>query len=195
MKRLTDIVVALVALVLTTPIIAVAIVGIFISSPGSPFFAQQRVGLYGRRFTMFKLRTMKPNAHEDLETLRSTNEVTGPVFKMKNDPRVFSFGRIVRKFSIDELPNFVNVLLGQMSVVGPRPPLPREVEGYSEFALRRLRVKPGITCIWQVAGRSTVEFHDWVALDLLYIEKWSPMFDVKIMLATIPAVFSGKGAY
>ena len=170
-------------------------IAIVICSPGSPIFAQERVGLYGRRFTMFKLRTMKINAHAQQEALRSINEVSGPVFKIKSDPRVFALGRILRKLSIDELPNLVNVLLGNMSIVGPRPPLPSEVEKYNDYALRRLRVKPGITCVWQISGRSNVDFNEWMRLDHTYIDNWSPAYDIKIMLSTIPAVLFSKGAY
>lgn len=190
-----DVAISVVALTAGAPIVLVAMIGIVASSPGLPFFAQERVGQYGRRFTMFKLRTMRPNAHEHQEKLRSTNDVSGPVFKMRKDPRVFPFGRFIRKCSIDELPNFFNVLLGQMSIVGPRPPLPREVEGYSDYALRRLRVKPGITCTWQISGRSGIDFDRWMQLDNEYIEHWSPAGDLKIILQTIPAVLLGKGAY
>jgi len=195
-KRAMDITVASVALAASAPVLLLAMVGIVVNSPGSPIFAQKRVGLYGRRFTLFKLRTMRVNAHEELEALRASNEVSGPVFKMKNDPRIFSFGRILRKLSIDELPNLVNVLLGHMSIVGPRPPLPAEVEGYSDCALRRLRAKPGVTCFWQISGRSEVtDFNEWMKLDQQYIENWSPAQDLNIILSTIPAVFRGKGAY
>jgi lipopolysaccharide/colanic/teichoic acid biosynthesis glycosyltransferase len=194
-KRALDIALSAAGLAVTAPLLIVASVGIMISSPGSPIFAQERVGLYGRRFTMYKLRTMRPNAHGDLHALRSTNEVSGPVFKMKNDPRVFAFGRLLRKLSIDEIPNLINVLFGQMSIVGPRPPLPSEVEGYSDYAHRRLRAKPGITCVWQASGRSSIDFNEWMRLDHLYIDSWSPLYDLKIILSTIPAVLSGKGAY
>jgi lipopolysaccharide/colanic/teichoic acid biosynthesis glycosyltransferase len=190
-----DISIAAVALVASAPVMLVAMAGIVVSSPGSPFFVQQRVGLHGRRFRMIKLRTMRPNAHEHQHKLRAINDVTGPVFKMRNDPRVFPFGRFVRKFSIDELPNLVNVLFGQMSIVGPRPPLPSEVEGYTEYALGRLRAKPGITCVWQTSGRSSVDFDRWMQLDNFYIDNWSPLFDLKLILATIPAVLFGRGAY
>ena len=169
--------------------------GIVMCSPGSPIFAQERVGLYGRRFTMFKLRTMKPNAHAQQDILRKTNDVSGPVFKMKADPRVFPFGQILRKLSIDELPNLVNVLIGTMSIVGPRPALPSEVENHSDFALYRTRVKPGITCVWQISGRSNVDFNEWMRLDHSYVENWSPGYDIKLILSTIPAVLLGKGAY
>jgi len=194
-KRAIDVTVASAGLIATAPLLIAASVGIMLNSPGSPIFAQERVGRYGRRFTMFKLRTMHPRAHERLAKLRSVNEVSGPVFKMKNDPRVFALGRYLRKLSIDELPNLVNVLLGDMSIVGPRPPLPSEVEGYTEHALRRLRVKPGITCIWQISGRSSIDFNTWMDLDHLYIDTWSPAVDIKIILSTIPAVLRAKGAY
>ncbi len=194
-KRGMDIAVALALLLASAPIVILAIACIMINSPGSPFFAQERVGRYGRRFTMYKLRTMRHNAHDDQELLRSSNEVTGPVFKMRNDPRVFFVGRLVRKLSIDELPNLVSVLSGQMSIVGPRPPLPSEVEGYTDYAWRRLRAKPGITCIWQISGRSGIDFNEWMKLDHTYIDNWSPAYDLKIMLSTIPAVLVGKGAY
>jgi lipopolysaccharide/colanic/teichoic acid biosynthesis glycosyltransferase len=193
-KRTVDVTIASIALTLSAPILVVSMIGIVISSPGSPIFTQERVGLYGRRFTMFKLRTMRPNAHAALETLRAANDVTGPVFKMKNDPRVFPLGRLLRKLSIDELPNLVNVLLGQMSIVGPRPPLPSEVEGYTDYAFRRLRAKPGITCVWQASGRSSIDFNEWMRMDHEYLDNWSPAYDLKIILSTIPAVLFGKGA-
>jgi lipopolysaccharide/colanic/teichoic acid biosynthesis glycosyltransferase len=194
-KRAIDLTLSLSVLCASAPVLLVAMVGIVLSSPGSPIFIQERVGLYGRRFKMIKLRTMRPDAHVRLESLRDVNEVSGPIFKMKKDPRVFFFGRILRKLSIDELPNLVNVLLGQMSIVGPRPPLPSEVEGYNDFALRRLRAKPGITCIWQVSGRSSIDFRDWMRLDHAYLDNWSPLYDLKLILSTIPAVLMGKGAY
>ena len=193
-KRATDIALSLVGLIIAAPIMLLAMIAIVICSPGSPIFAQQRVGLYGRRFTMYKLRTMRINAHAQQDALRAANEVNGPVFKMKVDPRVYPLGRILRKLSIDELPNLVNVLLGNMSIVGPRPPLPSEVESYDDFALRRLRVKPGITCVWQISGRSNVvDFNEWMRLDHTYIDNWSPVYDVKIILSTIPAVLFSKG--
>ena len=194
-KRLIDVALALAGLLLSAPILIVAMIGIVICSPGSPIFAQERVGLYGRRFTMFKLRSMKLNAHDQQASLRDTNEVSGPIFKIRNDPRVFPLGRVLRKLSIDELPNLLNVLIGDMSIVGPRPPLPSEVEEYDDFALRRLRAKPGITCVWQISGRSNVDFDEWMRLDHVYIDNWSPLYDTKIILSTIPAVLFGKGAY
>jgi lipopolysaccharide/colanic/teichoic acid biosynthesis glycosyltransferase len=194
-KRATDITLALSGLVLAAPLLVVAMIGIMICSPGSPIFAQERVGLYGRRFTMFKLRTMEPNAHAQQEALRKATQASGPVFKMKRDPRVFALGGMLRKLSIDELPNFVNVLLGDMSIVGPRPSIPSEMEKHDDFALRRVRVKPGITCVWQISGRSDVSFAEWMRLDHHYIDNWSPLYDLKIILSTIPAVLFSKGAY
>jgi lipopolysaccharide/colanic/teichoic acid biosynthesis glycosyltransferase len=194
-KRATDVTLALTGLILTAPLLIVAMIGIMMCSPGSPIFAQERVGRYGRRFTMFKLRTMKLNAHAQQAALRNTNEASGPVFKMKRDPRVFALGGILRKLSIDELPNLVNVLLGDMSIVGARPSLPSEMEKHNDFALRRLRVKPGITCVWQISGRSDVSFAEWMRLDHEYIDNWSPLYDLKTILSTIPAVLFSKGAY
>ncbi len=194
-KRALDLGLAIAGLTMTAPLLVGCAIAVVVVSPGSPIFAQERVGQYGRRFTMFKLRTMKPNAHEYQDALRSTNEVSGPIFKMKNDPRVFPFGRLLRRLSIDELPNLVNVLTGDMSIVGPRPPLPKEVEEYDDFALRRLRAKPGLTCLWQISGRSKIDFDEWMHLDNHYIDNWSPSYDVNIVLSTIPAVLLAKGAY
>jgi lipopolysaccharide/colanic/teichoic acid biosynthesis glycosyltransferase len=194
-KRAMDIAIALGVLLLTAPLIVLAMIGIMICSPGSPIFAQERVGLYGRRFTLFKLRTMKLGAHAQLGALRAADIAGGPTFKMKNDPRVFPLGRILRKLSVDELLNLVNVLRGEMSIVGPRPALPSEVEKYDDFALRRLRAKPGLTCIWQISGRSNVGFTEWMQMDHEYLDNWSPAYDVKILLSTIPCVLFARGAY
>jgi lipopolysaccharide/colanic/teichoic acid biosynthesis glycosyltransferase len=194
-KRAIDIGVALVGLCSFAPVLAVSAILVCVSSPGSPIFVQTRVGQHGRRFSMYKLRTMVVDAHDRREELRLLNEATGPVFKMKHDPRVFPVGRWLRKLSIDEVPNLFNVLLGNMSIVGPRPPLPSEVEHYDEFALGRLRVKPGITCLWQIGGRSNVDFDRWMALDNKYVETWSVLGDIAIILKTIPAVVFSRGAY
>jgi lipopolysaccharide/colanic/teichoic acid biosynthesis glycosyltransferase len=194
-KRATDICLATAGLCAFAPVLLVAVILICLSSPGSPLFVQTRVGRYGRRFSMYKLRTMVVDAHDRREELRLLNEATGPVFKMKRDPRVFPVGRWLRKLSIDEVPNLINVLLGDMSIVGPRPPLPSEVEQYDEFGLGRLRVKPGITCLWQIGGRSNVDFDRWMELDNQYVESWSALGDIEIILKTFPAVIFGKGAY
>lgn len=195
LKRITDIVGALTALIVTLPISIVAAVAIAIVSPGSPLFLQTRVGRDGRTFRMLKFRTMASGAHLLHDDMRPLNEVDGPVLKIRNDPRLHALGAILRRTSIDELPNFVNVLLGEMSIVGPRPPLPCEVEHYDARALRRLTVKPGVTCLWQINGRSTVSFDRWMDLDNRYIDTWTPLDDLKIIVRTIPAVVRGNGAH
>ena len=144
---------------------------------------------------MFKLRTMVRGAHLLHDDMAQYNEVAGPVFKMKCDPRLHPLGSLLRRTSIDELPNFINVLRGEMSVVGPRPPLRSEVASYDEYALRRLEVKPGVTCLWQISGRSQVSFDEWMALDNAYIDHWTPLMDLSIIARTIPAVIRGIGAH
>ena len=187
-------------------VIAVAIVpsavlcaAIAIESPGCPLYRQRRVGRIGadgrpREFTMWKFRSMVKGADRMKDALLAENEVEGPMFKMRDDPRVTRIGRFIRKHSIDEFPQFLNVLLGDMSVVGPRPPLPEEVAEYDEWAMQRLAVKPGLTGPWQVGGRSDVDFDDMVRLDLGYIARRSVAMDLKIILQTIAVVFTGKGA-
>ena len=144
---------------------------------------------------MFKFRSMKVEAHEDRDEILHLNELEGPVFKIRDDPRVTRVGRAIRKLSIDELPQLLNVLAGDMSLVGPRPPLPEEYETYGPRERQRLAVKPGITCIWQVSGRSDLDFETWVDMDLEYIEGWTIRQDLKLLVLTIPAVLSGRGAY
>jgi lipopolysaccharide/colanic/teichoic acid biosynthesis glycosyltransferase len=153
------------------------------------------VGKNGQRFGMLKFRSMVTNADKKLADLRSRNEATGPLFKMRDDPRVTQVGRFIRRWSLDELPQLFNVLRGEMSLVGPRPPLPAEVEQYEDWQHGRLRAVPGLTGLWQVSGRSEVPFHDMVRLDLHYIRSWSLSLDIEIMLRTIPAVLSNRGAY
>ncbi|GAC1427905.1 MAG: hypothetical protein NVSMB5_22700 [Candidatus Velthaea sp.] len=194
-KRVIDVSVAVAALAVTSPVLLVAMTGIVLVTGGSPIFSQERVGRDGRRFRMYKLRTMVDGAHLLHQDIRHLNEVDGPVFKVRNDPRLHQLGSILRRTSIDELPNFVNVLRGEMSVVGPRPPLPCEVDHYDASAMRRLSVKPGITCLWQISGRSTLSFEQWIALDNAYIDNWSPGMDLRIIADTIPAVIDGKGAH
>ncbi len=194
-KRSIDLVVASALLIALSPVIALCALAIVIVSPGSPFFSQERVAKDGRRFKMFKLRTMVHGAHHYHEEMRAYNEVGGPVLKIRNDPRLHPIGKFLRRTSIDELPNLVNVLRGEMSIVGPRPPLPQEVAHYDRVALRRLTVKPGITCLWQISGRSNVSFDQWMRLDNLYIDTWSPLGDLAIIARTIPAVLSGDGAH
>lgn len=195
MKRGVDIVVSVSMLAVMAPVMLLAMLAIFAVSPGPPIFSQERVGEGGRRFKLFKLRTMVGGAHLMLDDIRHLNEVDGPVFKIRNDPRLHAVGSFLRRTSLDEVPNFVNVLLGDMSVVGPRPPLPHEVEHYDDHAMVRLSMKPGITCLWQINGRSNVSFDEWVALDRYYIETWTPWGDLGIILRTAPAVIRGDGAH
>jgi exopolysaccharide biosynthesis polyprenyl glycosylphosphotransferase len=193
-KRACDVITAIVALVLSSPIIAVAAVAIRATSRGPVFFRQTRCGLHGRPFSMTKLRTMVVGAEEQQQALAAYNECDGPIFKMKNDPRVTRVGRFLRRWSIDELPQIWNVLLGEMSIVGPRPPVPAEVARYENFERRRLSMRPGITCTWQIQGRNEIGFADWVKLDVEYIDSWSISRDFEIMLRTVPAVLTGRGA-
>ncbi|HXG61464.1 MAG TPA: sugar transferase [Planctomycetota bacterium] len=194
-KRVFDVVVSAVALVASSPILLAAALAIKITSPDGPIiFRQKRSGMNGRVFTLYKFRTMVPNAEALKASLEAKNEMDGPVFKIRNDPRVTRVGRILRKLSIDELPQLWNVLRGDMSIVGPRPPIPSEVERYERWQRRRLSMRPGITCIWQVSGRNNVDFKRWMEMDLEYIDNWSLALDFKILLKTIPAVLSSRGA-
>ena len=192
-KRIIDVVGASVLLIATAPIIGVAALLIRMTSPGGGLFRQQRCGLHGRRFEFLKLRTMYANADEKKGELFHLNEMDGPVFKIGNDPRMTPVGRILRRWSVDELPQLWNVLRGDMSLVGPRPPLPGEVEQYANFERRRLSMRPGITCLWQVNGRNEIDFTDWVKLDVQYIDSWSLSLDFEILLKTVPAVLRGTG--
>ena len=194
-KRAVDITVAGLGLIITLPITLAAMAGIVLVTGEGPLFRQERVGLDGRTFKMYKLRSMVTNAHERRHELHHLNEADGPVFKLRRDPRLHALGALLRRTSIDELPNFVNVLLGDMSIVGPRPPLPEEVAHYDERALRRLTVKPGVTCLWQVSGRCELSFEQWMALDNAYIDSWTPFGDFAIIAQTIPAVIRGVGAH
>ncbi|HLU50141.1 MAG TPA: sugar transferase, partial [Planctomycetota bacterium] len=161
---------------------------------GPVFFAQERLGMNHRPFRMLKFRTMVVNAEELKKELEAKNEMNGPVFKMRRDPRVTPVGRILRKLSLDELPQFLNVLKGDMSLVGPRPPIASEVERYEWWQRRRLSTRPGLTCFWQISGRNEIDFEDWMRLDLRYIDNWSLWLDVELILRTIPAVLRGRGA-
>jgi exopolysaccharide biosynthesis polyprenyl glycosylphosphotransferase len=194
LKRAIDLVCAATALVLTAPLLGLAALAIRLEDGGPIFFTQSRCGLYGRQFKMIKLRTMCVDAESRKADLVEMNEMDGPVFKVKRDPRVTRVGAFLRRYSVDELPQFLNVLVGEMSVVGPRPPMPEEVGHYEISERRRLSMRPGITCIWQVGGRNEIGFREWVKLDLQYIDAWSLGLDLKIMFQTIPAVFFGRGA-
>ncbi len=194
-KRVFDVVISCALLLIALPIMLITVIAIKLSSRGPVFFKQVRVGEGGRYFWCYKFRSMCIDADSQKDQLMHLNEASGPVFKIKNDPRVTPIGGIIRKFSIDELPQFFNVLKGEMSVVGPRPPVPREVEEYTAFERGRLAVKPGITCLWQVSGRSNISFERWVQLDLDYIETMSFSNDIRILLRTVPAVLKGSGAH
>lgn len=193
LKLIFDKVFSFLVLLCLLPVFFVIAIAIKVSSPGPIFFKQTRVGLRGKQFKVWKFRTMVVNAEDKLHELQEQNEQDGPVFKIANDPRVTKIGRILRKTSLDELPQFVNVLKGDMSVVGPRPPIPSEVEKYERWQLRRLSVKPGITCIWQVSGRNKISFKEWMLLDLQYIDTWSFKLDILLILQTVRAVFRSTG--
>ncbi len=193
-KRGIDLVLSLALFVITLPIQVLAAAAIRLSSGGPILFRQVRCGLNGRQFTLLKFRTMETGAEERLAEISHLNEMTGPVFKAKRDPRLTMPGHLLRRLSIDELPQLWNVIVGDMSLVGPRPPLPEEVSRYEPWQRRRLSMKPGLTCLWQVSGRSELDFDRWMALDLKYIDTWSPLLDLKILLKTVPAVLSGRGA-
>jgi lipopolysaccharide/colanic/teichoic acid biosynthesis glycosyltransferase len=187
-------VVAAGALVLASPFLLAAALAILLQDGAPVIFRQRRIGLHGREFTCLKFRTMVRDAEARRQALLARNEMTGPVFKMKGDPRVTPVGRILRKFSIDELPQLWNVLRGDMSLVGPRPPLPDEVRQYGEPDFRRrLAFRPGLTCLWQVSGRNALSFEEWMALDLRYVDNWSLWLDLAILLRTIPTVLFGSG--
>ncbi len=195
-KRLLDILGAAVLLVLLSPLFLLIILLVKLDSPGPVFFKQTRVGKWGRLFFMWKFRSMYIDAEERKRELERLNEMKGGViFKMKDDPRVTRVGRFIRKASIDELPQLWNVLKGDMSLVGPRPPVPKEVALYTLADRRRLEVTPGITCIWQVSGRSDIPFDKQVELDVAYIQSQSLWLDILLLMKTIPAVLFGRGAY
>jgi lipopolysaccharide/colanic/teichoic acid biosynthesis glycosyltransferase len=194
-KRLFDAIAASAALLVLLPVFVVIAIAVTLDSPGSALFKQVRVGKGGRFFWCYKFRSMRANSEDMKFVLAASNELHGPVFKIKKDPRITRAGRLLRRTSLDELPQLVNVLLGDMSLVGPRPPLPSEVDQYTQAQRGRLSVLPGITCIWQVSGRSNVGFQDWMAMDLEYVEKMSFWLDIWLLLKTIPAVLSGRGAY
>ena len=194
-KRLLDIVISLTLLIVLFPLFLIVALWIKVDSQGPVFFAQERIGLNKRRFRIHKFRTMVTDAEKMQSSLEELNEVSGPVFKIKEDPRITRVGRVLRRASIDELPQLFNVLKGDMSLVGPRPMAVRDYEGFSEdWQRRRFSVRPGITCLWQVNGRSSISFQQWMELDMQYIEQWSIWLDLKILARTIPAVMRGTGA-
>ncbi len=195
-KRTLDVLVSLVALVMLAPLFLVVAVCILVDDGFPVLLMQKRVGLYGREFRLHKFRSMCRDAEQIKVDLLERNEsADGVIFKIKNDPRITRTGRILRRFSIDEMPQFLNVLLGDLSVVGPRPPLPEEVAKYSLSDRKRLQVKPGLTCLWQIQGRSEIPFKGLVSLDMQYIHSQSLLKDIVIIIKTIPAVLFGRGAY
>jgi len=194
-KRLLDLVAASIILVLLIPVIPAIAIMIKLDSPGSVFFKQDRVGRFGKMFKFYKFRSMYREAEGRREEVETLNEQEGPVFKIRSDPRVTPVGNFLRRSSLDEIPQIFNVLKGEMSLVGPRPHLPREVEQYEKWHRLRLEVKPGITCLWQTLGRSQIAFDEWMNLDIEYLERRSVWTDLSILLKTIPAVMARRGAY
>ncbi len=194
LKRVFDVLVSSAVIAVLSPLFLGVALAIKLTSSGPVFFKQERVGLHGRHFHMLKFRSMVERAEEMQAELEKMNEQSGPVFKITRDPRITTVGRFLRKLSIDELPQFINVLRGEMAIVGPRPPIPSEVAKYEPWQRRRLSVRPGITCVWQVSGRSEISFEKWMYLDMQYIDHWSLQRDLKLILMTLPAVLSGRGA-
>jgi lipopolysaccharide/colanic/teichoic acid biosynthesis glycosyltransferase len=194
-KRAVDMVVAVAATLLLAPLLLATILAVKLTSRGPVLFKQPRVGRDGELFDFMKFRSMRTTAVYEKPQLKELNEKDGPIFKIRNDPRITRVGRVIRKLSIDELPQLAHVMSGKMSLVGPRPHLPEEVAAYDLRAYRRLTVKPGITCLWQISGRADLNFDTWIDLDLEYIDNWDLTSDAKILVKTVPAVLSGKGAY
>jgi lipopolysaccharide/colanic/teichoic acid biosynthesis glycosyltransferase len=194
-KRAVDLIGGLFLFTLLLPLLLTICALVRATSSGPALFAQERIGRDGRPFRMYKFRSMCQGAHLTRAELRNLNEVTGPVFKIRRDPRITPIGRLLRRLSIDELPQLINVVRGEMSLVGPRPPLPEEFATYNHREQERLSVKPGITCIWQVSGRSDLDFETWVEMDLEYISTWNLRRDFRLLLRTLPAVITGRGAY
>lgn len=194
LKRVMDLAVSATLLILLSPLLLLTALLVKLTSPGPVFFVQPRVGMNKRTFNLLKFRSMVVDAEQRKQEVSALNEMDGPVFKIKNDPRVTPIGRFIRKTSIDELPQLINVFLGHMSLVGPRPPLASEVDQYAWFDRRRLCIRPGITCLWQVSGRNNIPFNKWMELDREYIDNWSIWLDLRILLKTIPVVLLGRGA-
>ena len=193
-KRIIDIIGSLIGLILLSPILIIVGILIKFESKGPIVFTQKRVGKDGKEFDMYKLRSMVVNAEEIKEKLKEQNEMSGPMFKMKDDPRITKVGKFIRKTSIDELPQLFNVLKGDMSLVGPRPPIPHEVAEYNNYQMQRLLVKPGLTCIWQVSGRNSIGFDEWVEMDLDYIKNRNLFMDIKLIFKTIGVLFGDDNA-
>lgn len=193
-KRILDIICSTLGLIILSPILLIVAILIKLESKGPVIFSQKRVGLNGNEFKMYKFRSMVQNAEELKEKLAKQNEMSGPMFKMKDDPRVTKVGKFIRKTSIDEIPQLINVLKGEMSLVGPRPSLPKEVAKFEPWMLDRLNVKPGLTCYWQVTGRNNIDFEEWMKLDLQYVEDRSFLLDLKLIFKTFFVLFGDKNA-
>jgi lipopolysaccharide/colanic/teichoic acid biosynthesis glycosyltransferase len=194
-KRSLDLLLSIIALIALSPLLLITAIAIIIDDPHGGFvFTQTRIGYMGKAFRFYKFRSMCKDAESKLSSLQSQNEMDGPVFKIKNDPRITRVGRFIRKYSIDELPQLINIIKGDMSIVGPRPPLPNEVEKYTIYERRRLAVKPGLTCFWQVSGRNRIGFDDWMRLDMKYVDEHNLFLDAQLVAQTFGVVFSAKGA-
>ena len=193
-KRAIDIIGAISGLLLLSPVIVIVACAIKFTSKGPVFFSQKRVGKNGELFDMYKFRSMVVNAEELKEKLAHQNEMSGPMFKMKDDPRVTKVGKFIRKTSLDELPQLWNVLKGDMSLVGPRPSLPKEVAQFEKWMYKRLSVKPGLTCFWQVSGRNNIDFEDWMKLDIKYVDERNIWIDIKLIFKTVLVLFGDKNA-
>lgn len=194
MKRTIDLVCSVLGIVLLSPILIIVAIAIRIESKGNVIFSQERVGYRGKIFKMYKFRSMIVNAEELKERLSEQNEMSGPMFKMKNDPRVTKVGKLIRKTSIDELPQLLNIIKGDMSLVGPRPSLPKEVEEFEPWMMERLEVKPGLTCFWQISGRNDIGFLEWMKLDVKYVRERSILLDIKLIMRTIFVLFGDNHA-
>lgn len=195
LKRIIDIVASIIGLIVLSPILIIVAILIKLESRGEVIFSQSRIGLNGKGFKIYKFRSMVENAEQLKEGLESKNEMSGPMFKMKNDPRVTKIGSLIRRTSIDELPQLINVLKGEMSLVGPRPSLPSEVEIFEPWMLKRLEVKPGLTCYWQVKGRNSISFDEWMRLDIEYVDNQNIFIDIKLIFKTIILLFGDRNAY
>ena len=193
-KRLIDIIASFLGLIILSPVFFIVSIAIKLDSKGPVFFTQRRIGVMGRPFYMYKFRSMVINAEDIKENLKGQNEMSGPMFKMKNDPRITKVGRFIRKTSIDELPQLLNVLKGEMSLVGPRPSLSKEVEQFEPWMMERLIIKPGITCYWQVMGRNSIGFEDWMKLDVKYVHERSLILDLKLIFRTFFVLFGDENA-
>ena len=194
-KRLIDIICSFVGILVLSPLFIIIAIIVKFTSKGPIFFSQKRVGRNGKEFDMYKFRSMVVNAEELKEKLAAQNEMSGPMFKMKDDPRVTKVGKFIRKTSLDELPQLWNVLKGDMSLVGPRPSLPKEVAQFDEWMYKRLEVKPGLTCYWQVSGRNNIDFEDWMKLDIRYVEEKNLWIDIKLICKTVFVLFGDKNAH